>query len=236
METAQSRINRLVDAALPHVAFDGWSETTFKAAVNDSEIDMSEARMLAPRGALDLAIAHHRQADAAMVAQLAETDLSQLRYSERVTRALSIRLDAIADKEAVRRASALFSLPNNAAEGARMIWETADHIWTALGDTSDDLNWYTKRATLSAVWSATVLYWLGDQSENASNTRAFIERRIDNVMQIEKTKAKLRENALTKTLVGGIEGLFSRASAPRRRFDDLPGHWRKPPQDRQGGA
>ena len=69
-------------------------------------------------------------------------------------------------------------LPHMAPEGARLIWGTADRIWTALGDTSDDVNWYTKRATLSGVYAAVVLYWLGDDSTDGQATRAFIDRRI----------------------------------------------------------
>jgi ubiquinone biosynthesis protein COQ9 len=61
----------------------------------------------------------------------------------------------------------------HAADGAKAIWGTADRIWTALGDTSDDLNWYTKRATLSAVYGSTVLYWLGDDSPGIRRRGSF---------------------------------------------------------------
>ena len=88
----------------------------------------------------------------------------------------------IADREAVRRAAALFALPLYAADGARAVWHTADTIWTALGDTSDDINWYSKRATLSAVYGAVVLYWLGDDSQDHQASWEFLDRRIDDVM------------------------------------------------------
>jgi hypothetical protein len=82
---------------------------------------------------------------------------------------VKLRLDLVEPhKEAVRRGATLFALPIHAADGARALWETADAIWTALGDTSDDLNWYSKRAILSGVYSSTVLYWLGDQSAEHS--------------------------------------------------------------------
>ncbi|MBT8423397.1 MAG: COQ9 family protein, partial [Silicimonas sp.] len=129
----------------------------------------------------------------------------------------------------VRRATALFSLPIHAAEGAKLIWETADHVWTALGDTSEDMNWYTKRATLSCVWGATVLYWLGDDSPGHANTVAFIDRRIEDVMRIEKVKGKLRENPLTKPLMELQAGLFKRVRMPdATHLRDLPGRWQGP--------
>lgn len=226
METATEELDRLLDAALPHVPFEGWSAATFRRAVKDSGLTASHARMIAPRGGLDLAVAYHRRNDRRMVAALAEADLSTMRFRDRVAHALKLRLDAIGDREAVRRAAAMFSLPQNAAEGARMVWETADHVWTALGDTSDDLNWYTKRLTLSGVWSSTVLYWLGDDSPGFVDTHAFIDRRIEDVMQFEKLKSSFRDNPLGKAVSDGLEALVPRRWLRRR--DDLPGQWQPP--------
>lgn len=228
-DTTQDLRQRLLDAILPHVAFDGWSETSLAAAATDAGIDAGAVRAACPRGAIDLAMLYHRRGDAEMVARLAETDLTALRFRDRVATALRFRIDAMTDREAVRRASALFALPQNAADGARLVWETADHVWTALGDTSTDANWYTKRATLSGVWASTVLFWLGDDSPGATETAAFIDRRIDNVMQIEKAKARLRENPLTKPLMALQSSLFSRVRAPDPSSGDgLPGRWTTP--------
>lgn len=213
--------DQLLTAALGHVAFDGWSEATFKAAVADSGLTEGLARALYPRGGVDLAVAYHRRGDAAMTEALAARDLSTLRFRDRVALAIRLRLDA-ADKELVRRGSALFALPQHAAEGAGLIWSTADAVWTALGDTSRDLNWYTKRASLSAVYAATVLFWLGDHSDDNAATWDFLDRRIENVMQFEKAKAALNENPLTKALLRGPLKILERISAPKRH-DDLPG-------------
>ena len=79
-------IDRLLDAALPHVAFDGWSEATFRAAVAGCDLDTVEARMIAPRGALDLAVAYHRRGDRAMLDALAAEDLGALRFRDRIAR------------------------------------------------------------------------------------------------------------------------------------------------------
>jgi len=219
---------RLIEAALMHVPFDGWSEASFRAAAGDAGMTQAEARALCPRGAVDLALAFHAQGDAAMVAKLAATDLTALRYSDRVAFAIRTRLDLVEhDKEAVRRGVTLFALPMHAADGAKALWQTADAIWTVLGDTSDDLNWYTKRATLSGVYSSTVLYWLGDQSMDHAATWAFLDRRIDDVMRIERAKKALRENRLLKPLMAGPEWLASRVKAPGKAAPaDLPGRWR----------
>lgn len=225
METQMSRdlaLKQLVEAALPHVVFDGWSDAALNAAIAESGVAPALAHALLPRGGVDLALAYHRQGDEAMRAGLAVSDLTALRFRDRVALAVRLRLEA-ADREAVRRGTALFALPTHAADGARAIWGTADAIWTALGDSSTDLNWYSKRATLSAVYGATVLYWLGDDSEDHAATWAFLDRRIDNVMQFEKAKAAFRENPVGKALLAGPLKVFERIHAPDRA-DDLPGH------------
>jgi ubiquinone biosynthesis protein COQ9 len=212
----------LLDAALVHVPFDGWSERTLRAAAQDAGIEPGLARALFPRGGVDLALAYHAQGDAAMVAQLSREDMAALRFRERIARAVRVRLD-LADRELVRRGTTLFALPQHAPDGAKAIWGTADRIWTALGDTATDGNWYTKRATLSAVYGATVLYWLGDETPDHAATWEFLDRRIEGVMQIETLKARVRENPLGKMLMAGPVKVMESIRAPKVR-DDLPGH------------
>lgn len=208
-------------AALPHVAFDGWSEATFSAAITDSGVTPGLARALFPRGGVDLAVAYHRNGDTAMSDALAARDLAVLRYRDRVALAIRLRLE-LADKELVRRGSTLFALPQHAVEGAGLIWATADAIWTALGDTSRDLNWYSKRASLSAVYASTVLFWLGDTSDDNAATWEFLDRRIENVMQFEKLKAGVQNNPLAQALMRGPLKVLERISAPKGAMD-LPG-------------
>ena len=214
---------RLLDAALAHVAFDGWTEATFRAAIADSGVDAALARALFPRGAVDLALAYHARGDARMLELLGASHLDGMRFRDKIALAVRYRLEAVTDKEAVRRGATLFALPQYAADGARAIWHTCDLIWNALGDTSRDVNWYTKRATLSAVYSATVLYWLGDDSPDHAATWAFLDRRIDDVMRFEGAKAQVRRNPLLKPLMAGPDWLAGQIRAPKDRRDDLPG-------------
>ncbi|MCH2248465.1 MAG: COQ9 family protein [Cognatishimia sp.] len=221
---SQDLKSKLVDAALAHVAFDGWSPATFGAAVADSGVDPVVARAICPRGAVDLAVAFHETGDAAMVAALGEADLSEMRFRDKVAFAVRKRLELCPDKEAVRRGSTLFALPHYAPTGTRLIWGTADAIWNALGDTSRDFNWYTKRTTLSGVYAATVLFWLGDESEGHADTWAFLDRRIENVMQFEKAKGAFHKSPLGKALEGPLSSL-GRMRAPKTA-SGFPGRWR----------
>ncbi|WP_050927864.1 COQ9 family protein [Aestuariivita boseongensis] len=220
---------QLLDAALMHVPFDGWSDAAFRAAVSDIGADMTAARAACPRGAFDLAVAYHKRGDAMMLERLETEDLSTLRFRDKIAAAVRFRLEAVDDKEAVRRGTTLFSLPHNAAEGARLVWGTCDAIWTALGDTSEDFNWYTKRATLSGVYTSTVLFWLGDDSLDHHATWDFLDRRIDDVMQIEKAKATVRKSPILSKMFAGPGWLLSQIKAPpRARPSDLPGSWSAP--------
>lgn len=138
--------------------------------------------------------------------------------------AVRFRLEAVSDREAVRRAAALLALPPYAMDGARAMWTTADRIWNTLGDASRDVNWYTKRATLTGVYSSTVLFWLGDDSDGYADTWAFLDRRIDDVMQFEKVKAKVNGNVALKPLLAGPQWALSWIKAPNSaRPNDLPG-------------
>lgn len=219
--------DQILDAALMHVVFDGWSEATLTAAIADTGANEAEARALFPKGAVDLAMGFHRRGDDAMVAALTPAALAGMKIREKITHAIRLRLELMQlDKEAVRRGTTLFALPTHAGEGARALWETADKIWTAIGDTSEDHNWYTKRMTLSGVYSSVVLYWLGDHSDGHEATWAFLDRRIEDVMRFEKLKAQVRDSKLLKPLMAGPEWLLSQIKAPSKEgMADMPGHW-----------
>ncbi len=215
----------LLSAALMHVPFDGWSDQCFQAALADSGVDSALARLSCPRGALDLALALYRDGDIEMVNRTQEPSFSSLRYSQKVAAMVRYRLEASNDKEVVRRGVTFFSSPTHAADGAATIWGTCDLIWKTLGDSSNDLNWYTKRAILSAVYSSTLLFWLGDESEGHNDTWGFLERRIENVMQFEKFKGGNKENPLFKGFMRGPGQVLDRIHAPEKSFrPDLPGH------------
>ncbi|MCB4456673.1 COQ9 family protein [Leisingera sp. McT4-56] len=213
---------KLLDAALMHVPFDGWSEVTFRAACHDAGVPEVLAHAVCPRGGVDLALAYHARGDSRMLERLESEDLSGLRFRDKVAAAVRFRLEAVDDKEAVRRGTTLLTLPQYAGDGVKAIWNTCDLIWEALGDGSDDLNWYTKRASLAGVYSATVLYWLGDDSLDHQATWDFLDRRIDNVMDFEKLKAGLQKNPLLKPLLAGPNWLAEQIKPPKAR-DDLPG-------------
>ena len=208
----------LIQAALPHVVFDGWPQESLREAASDAGIDVAEAKRAFPRGGVDMALGFHRLADQRLKAELAASDLSSMRIRDRVTHCVRRRIELVArDREAVRRGATLLALPMHAPEGARAMWQTADIIWNACGDTATDYNWYTKRAILSGVYSSTVLFWLGDTDPDFHPTWAFLDRRIEGVMQFEKTKSRLQNNPVARAAFAIPGSLLGMIRAPGAR-------------------
>lgn len=208
---------KLYHAALDHVPFEGMNDRALASGARDLGVSPDLVRTLFPLGGADLAAMYHRRGDALLREWLAQTP-PEGRFRDKIATAVWHRLE-LADVELVRAGTSILSLPQNAPLGSKLVWETADAIWAGLGDRSDDVNWYSKRATLSAVFGSTVLFWLGDESEGKSATRGFLDRRIDNVMQFEKLKSTAKKipgmGLLTKLATGWIH-------APKPR-NDMPG-------------
>ena len=209
----------LLEAMLAHVPFDGWSRAAMDMGFDDlrargeAPADPGLVRLAFPRGGVDAALAFHRRGDRLMEEAFAAADTSAMKIREKIAFAVRTRLEiAETEREAVRRGATLLALPIHAPEGAKAIWGTADAIWNALGDEDKGLNWYSKRATLSGVYSAVALYWLQDESEGRAESWTFLDRRIADVMQIEKVKARVRKSPLG-AVFGGLEK--AAAAAPR---------------------
>ena len=184
----------ILEAMLARAAFEGWTDGALAAAARDAGYGRAVLAAAFPKGAADALRAWSMAADAAMAAEMAGPGFAGLKIREKVAFAVRARLAALRPhKEAARRAAATLALPLYAPLAADLAWKTADAIWRGLGDTSTDFNFYSKRAILTGVWLSTLAHWLGDDSADEANTRAFLDGRIENVMQIEKAKQEMRK-------------------------------------------
>ena len=196
-------------AALAHIAFDGFTDKVLAAAATEAGVDKKALARLFPGGPLDLVEALSDMFDDEMESRLAKAKLGTMKVRARIAKAVKTRIDILRPhKEAARRAAAFLTLPPHAARGATLLYRTVDAMWRAAGDTSTDFNFYTKRAILAGVYSATLMRWFNDTSEDESETDAFLARRIDDVMRFEKFKAQIRERtkhlpSLSDILGGG---------------------------------
>jgi ubiquinone biosynthesis protein COQ9 len=184
----------ILNAALPLAAEDGFNDAVLARAGREAGVGAEMMLHLFPDGASSLVACFSERCDAQMERSLAQRDLAAMKVRERIASAVLARLDALKPhKEAARRAYAFLMLPQNAALGLRLVYQSVDAMWRAVGDTSTDFNFYTKRAILGGVYSSTLLRWFNDASEDEGDTRAFLDARIENVMQFEKLKAQMRE-------------------------------------------
>ena len=182
---------KLLEATMAHVPFDGWSLTALKAGAADAGVAEVLALNAFPGGPADLIEAFSSEMDRRMLVRLEARDLAALRVRERIHAAVRTRLELLVPhREAVRRGMSFLALPIHAPLGTRCLYRTVDAMWHAAGDTSTDYNFYTKRLLLSGVYSSTLLFWLNDRSEGHAETWAFLERRIEDALRLGGTFGK----------------------------------------------
>jgi len=176
-----------------HAAFDGWGEAAIAMAAAELGVPADRARLTFPGGAVQMIDCWFDAIDKAMLAAFPAERIAALKIRERIHDLLLFRLETIApQREALRRALAILAMPRHALEGARLAWRSADRIWRLAGDEAPDFNHYTKRALLIGVYGSTTLIFLDDESAGLTETKAFLDRRIGDVMRFEKAKARWR--------------------------------------------
>ena len=210
MDWEQKR-ERLLETALGHVPFDGWTDTSLRRAAADLGLSNAEVLDAFPGGAIEALDLFMAQADRRMLADLEAADVKSLKVRERVLLAVRSRLERVQPhREAVRRGLAALALPQNTPLALKSLYRTVDAVWYGIGDTSTDWNFYSKRAILAGVYGATLLYWLDDRSEGQARTWDFLARRIDDAIAVPRALGQ-RVDRLRK--------LLSDAPSPFRRFD-----------------
>jgi len=176
-----------------HAAFDGWTTVAIAGAAAELGVPADRGELCFPKGAIDMIDAWFEAIDGIMVAKLAALDLPSMKIRDRIRTAVLARIDeATRHPDALRRALAILGRPTNVARAGKLAWRASDGMWRAIGDSSVDFAWYSKRATLTALYATTMTAWMDDDSDGFADTRAFLDRRIDDVMKIETLKARLK--------------------------------------------
>ena len=189
----------LLEAILSHAAFDGWSQTAFDAGAREAGIPADRALNAFPGGMAEVLAFHNEIADRLMLEDMAKANVAEMRVRDRVTFGVKTRLQRhVRHREAIKSACSFLAMPLNAALALKLLYRTVDAIWYAAGDNATDFNFYTKRGLLAGVYSATLLYWLNDRSPDCADTWAFLDRRIEEVMQVPKLLGRL--GSLTERL------------------------------------
>lgn len=205
----------IIAAALVHVPFDGWTTDALVAGAADSGFSAEDVARLFPGGAVDAVVMHSALADGAMVAAFGSMSDQPDRIHLMIREMILIRLDqAATHKEAVRRGLSLLAVPANALASAKVLYATVDAMWRAAGQLDTDISFYTKRATLAAVYSATLLAWIADTTGDRAVIEGFLDRRLQDVARLPKASAPLRSALNTGQRIA--EGMFQIVGRVRR--------------------
>lgn len=184
----------ILQAALPAVPFDGWSWAVIEKAAEEAGHRPVVAQAVFPGKMPDVLDGFADLADRGMLAALEDINPGDLRIRDRVREALLARYRFLQPhKEALRQSTKFFLNPARKPMGAKIVWRTADRIWDWAGDDAQDYNRLTKRGLLSGIIVSTTLAWLEDASEDMDRTKAFLDRRIENVMQLSKVLGKFKK-------------------------------------------
>lgn len=197
VEPADMNLDELRAALAPlvpaHAAFDGWSNEALAMAAGELGVPPERARIAFPGGQVQMIDAWFDAIDKAMLDAFPPERIAVMKIRERIRELILFRFEAMRPhREALRRALAILAQPQNVAHAARLAWRAADRIWRVAGDTATDFNHYSKRAILVGVYGSTTLVFLDDEQADLAATRAFLNRRIDDVMRFEKFKASWR--------------------------------------------
>ena len=194
----QEKREKILKEALKIVPFEGWTNKTLIEATISANLEKQYAKIAFPSGVAQLVEYYLRDLDCKMLDKLKGQKFDNLKVREKIALAIKTRLEiAEQEKSAIRKTVSYFAIPCNHFHSMKSIWKTVDTIWYAVGDKSADFNYYTKRSLLAGVYSSTLLYWLNDKSDNHENTWKFLNRRIENVMIINKAKSSFSNSFTT---------------------------------------
>ena len=182
--------DRAVRAMLPIAADEGWNWGTVRAGLAAAGEDPALAESHFPGGPAGAVAAWADLADREMeAAAAAAPGAASLRTPGRVRRAVELRLTAAAPhKRALRRAVSLLALPWNAGLALAVTARTASAVWYAAGDRSADFSWYTRRASLGAIYAATLAFWLRDDDPDTAEAMAFFDRRLADLARLQRRR------------------------------------------------
>jgi ubiquinone biosynthesis protein COQ9 len=178
-----------------NAVFDGWTDKALGMAAAELGVPAGRARLCFPGGAPEMIAAWFDWIDRQTAEAFPLERVEAMKVRERIRSLVMFRIETAApNREALRRALAILAMPQNVPLATRLAWRAADRMWRIAGDVSTDFNHYSKRIILAGVYGSTTLVFLDDESEGLAGTRAFLERRIDDVMRFEKLKASWRRS------------------------------------------
>lgn len=186
---------QILNACVPHIRNHGFTQQTLSLGARDAGY-LPISTNLFPRGAFDLVVFWLVRSRLGLKGRVEENGLAQQwdeqRFgSGRRVRALVLeRLRMNAEEGIVGKwteALALMAQPSCVPASLAELHRLSDEIWYLAGDTAVDTSWYTKRASLSAVYSSTELYQTQDDSPGLVDTERFLDSRLKDAQSVGGT-------------------------------------------------
>ncbi|XP_055301489.1 ubiquinone biosynthesis protein COQ9, mitochondrial [Sitodiplosis mosellana] len=221
-EKIQKVRSEILEASLKFVPTKGWSQ---EAIANGAEsINYpGVAHGMFPNGAIELIHHFYAKCNRELITQL-EREFDELtgkaddsgKAAERPSprdfaiRAIRLRLEMIIPyKETWPQALAIMTLPQNVPTSLAQLLTLVDDVCYCAGDRSVDIGWYTRRIGIASIYKMVELYLLQDKSPNHQQTWEFLERRMDEGIQIQEFLSDSDQK--TKTMANALGSAFQTA-------------------------
>ena len=206
MKTKTSDCNQiridLIRAMLTHVPFDGWTWEAMEQGAIDIGFEKKETssyRMkifkdLFKNGSIDFIEIFSEIIDLDVKEKYDLLEFKPERVSEKIKKIIMIRLNLCQKyKESVRSSISITAMPINAKKSLNILYRTCNSMWRKAGDKSTDFSFYTRRISLAAVYTSTLLFWLNDNSNDNVETEFFLDRRLKGINKISRLKKPLSD-------------------------------------------
>ena len=192
----------LIKAMLTHVPFDGWTWESMEQGAKDIGFEKKKTlslrikifKGLFKNGSIDFIDIFSEMIDLEVKEKYESIESKPDKIPEKIKKIIMIRLNLCEKyKEAVRSSISLTAIPKNTKISLNILYRTCNSIWRMAGDKSTDFSFYTRRMSLAAVYTSTLLFWLNDKSNDNVETEFFLDRRLNDISKISSFKKPFSE-------------------------------------------
>ncbi|HCR86109.1 MAG TPA: COQ9 family protein [Alphaproteobacteria bacterium] len=195
--TEKDKKDKLLEKFIENCVFDGWNDECLKSSARQLGFENNYEKMLFPQGIRDLTLYFADATEKKFLADARDILSNQLKHKDKAKALMIHKLrlyrQNLKSAEGFKKFASYFFTPANALTGLKGVYNFADDSWKLMNDNSQGFSFYTKRISFGAIYSKAVLHVINDESDNLVDTENFIERKIDDLMKINKIKLKFNE-------------------------------------------
>lgn len=186
----------VLDKFIDNVSFDGWSQKNLDNSIQALDLQENYRILLFPDGIVGLTDYFVAENNKAFNNSINAEEIQKLRFTDKVIYLIHARINhyhkVLGGAEGFKNFISYCS-SHNILNSIGNILKSADEIWYRVGDKSTDFSYYTKRASLSFIYTTAALYSIDDNSLNLEETNNFIKARVAELLKFNKLKQKVKE-------------------------------------------